>query len=209
MKQSIKIFLSLIVLSLFFHLSSFAQNYSSVKVDELSDAQILQMIKKAESVGYNDAQLEQMAAAQGMKADEVQKLRARVAKVRKQGVAVQVEQKPVVTSREMSETTASGEINNEKKEEDSEIGSKIFGAELFRNGNITFEPNLRMATPKGYVIGPDDKLVIDLTGATYSIILSGAPASSWAPMAFPLFLAAGSYIYYHKKLKTVSLNYAK
>jgi len=28
-------------------------------------------------------------------------------------------------------------------------------------------------------------------------------------MALPLLLAAGSYIYYHKKLKTDSLNYAK
>jgi len=175
MKQSIKIFLSLIALCLFVQLQSFAQNYSSVKVDELSDAQILQMIKKAESVGYNDAQLEQMAAAQGMKADEIQKLRARVAKVRKQGSAVQVEQKPVVTGRELSETTSGGEINNDKKEEDSEIGPKIFGSELFRNGNITFEPNLRMATPKGYVIGPDDKLVIDLTGdneASYNLEVS-------------------------------------
>ncbi len=175
MKQSIKIFLSLLVLCLFVHLQSIAQNYSSVKVDELSDAQILQMIKKAESVGYNDTQLEQMAAAQGMKAEEIQKLRARVAKVRKQGSAVQVEQKPVVTGRELSETTAGGEINNEKKEEDSEIGPKIFGSELFRNGNITFEPNLRMATPKGYVIGPDDKLIIDLTGdneASYNLEVS-------------------------------------
>ncbi|MDQ0969195.1 protein involved in polysaccharide export with SLBB domain [Flavobacterium sp. W4I14] len=175
MKQSIKLFLSLIVLSLFIHLQSVAQNYSNVKVDELSDAQILQMIQKAESAGYNDSQLEQMAAAQGMKADEVQKLRARVAKVRKQGSAVQVEQQQIVTGREMSETTAGGEINNEKKEGDSEIGPKIFGSELFRNGNITFEPNLRMATPKGYVIGPDDKLIVDLTGdneASYNLEVS-------------------------------------
>lgn len=41
---------------------------------------------------------------------------------------------------------------------------KIFGAELFKNNDIKFEPNLRMATPKGYIIGPDDQLLIDLTG---------------------------------------------
>lgn len=42
--------------------TAFSQsNYSNVKVDELSDAQILQMIKRAESIGYNEAQLEQMA----------------------------------------------------------------------------------------------------------------------------------------------------
>jgi hypothetical protein len=48
-------------------------------------------------------------------------------------------------------------------------------------------------------------LVIDLLGATYLIIVSGQPATSWIPMLIPLTLATGSYIFYHKKLNT-SLN---
>ena len=150
-------------------------NYANVKVDELSDAQILQMIKKAESIGYSEAQLQQMAAAQGMKADEVQKLKLRVEKIRKQGSGVQAENKATNTGRETSETTDGGAVDNEKKVKDEEIGPKIFGADLFKNGAITFEPNLRMATPKGYVIGPDDKLLIDLTGdneASYNLQVS-------------------------------------
>jgi protein involved in polysaccharide export with SLBB domain len=175
MKFNITKLLFLFFLALFLNLSAYAQNYSNVKVDELSDAQILQMIKKAESVGYNDAQLEQMAAAQGMKSDEIQKLRLRVAKVRKLGVAQQSEEKSTGTGRELSETTGGGKVDNEKKISDSEISPKIFGADLFRNGNITFEPNLRIATPKSYVIGPDDKLLIDLTGdneASYNLQVS-------------------------------------
>ncbi|MFA4870240.1 MAG: SLBB domain-containing protein [Pedobacter sp.] len=147
--------------------AAFSQsNYANVKVDELSDAQILQMIKGAESKGYSDGQLEQMAAAQGMKQEEVQKLRLRVDKVKKQGsaVVVQTDNKTTSTGREGSETTDGGAVDNEKKVKDEEIGPKVFGSELFRNGNITFEPNLRIATPKGYIIGPDDKLLIDLTG---------------------------------------------
>ncbi|PWS28163.1 capsule biosynthesis protein [Pedobacter yonginense] len=175
MKQRINILLSIIFFSLLISLTASAQNYANVKVDELSDAQILQLMKKAESAGYNDAQLEQMAAAQGMKSDEIQKLRLRVDKVRKQGSAVKVDDKPASTGREMSETTDGGKVDNEKKVSDEEIGPKIFGSELFRNGNITFEPNLRIATPKGYVIGPDDKLLIDLTGdneASYNLQVS-------------------------------------
>jgi uncharacterized membrane protein YphA (DoxX/SURF4 family) len=42
-------------------------------------------------------------------------------------------------------------------------------------------------------------LVIDLVGATYSIISSGQPASAWAPMALPLFFAAASYFFYRKR----------
>lgn len=49
-------------------------------------------------------------------------------------------------------------------------------------------------------------LVFDLAGATYCIASSGKAASNWMPMAIPLLLAAGSYIYYHKKLKTASYN---
>lgn len=158
--------------------TAFSQsNYGDVKVDELSDAQILQMIKKAESIGYSEAQLGQMAAAQGMKQEEIQKLRLRVEKVRKQGAVstIQTDDNTGSTGREMSETTDGGAVDNEKKVTDEEIGPKVFGSELFKNGNITFEPNLRIATPKGYIIGPDDKLLIDLTGdneASYNLQVS-------------------------------------
>lgn len=42
-------------------------------------------------------------------------------------------------------------------------------------------------------------LIIDLIGATYSIISSGEPASAWGFMALPLILGIGSYVFYHKK----------
>nr|WP_199156601.1 SLBB domain-containing protein [Pedobacter sp. ASV2] len=176
MERKILKLLTLVIICISFSTVAIAQtNYANVKVDELSDAQILQMIKQAESIGYGDAQLEQMAAAKGMKADEIQKLRLRVEKVRKQGSAVKAEDKPTNTGREISETTDGGKVDNEKKVADEEVGPKIFGSEMFKNGSITFEPNLRIATPKSYVIGPDDKLLIDLNGdneANYNLQVS-------------------------------------
>jgi protein involved in polysaccharide export with SLBB domain len=147
-------------------------NYANVKVDELSDAQIRQMIQKAESVGYNDAQLEQMAAAQGMKADEIAKLRLRVEKVRKQGGtssnAAETSNDEVVSRKVEGATEKNATQTKSPVKKDvnplEDLKPKIFGAELFANSNITFEPNLRMATPKSYVIGPDDELLIDLSG---------------------------------------------
>ncbi len=44
-------------------------------------------------------------------------------------------------------------------------------------------------------------LMFDLIGATYSILSVGKPASDWMPMFLPLLLAAGSYVFYHKKIK--------
>jgi protein involved in polysaccharide export with SLBB domain len=157
--------------------ATFAQVGSNIKVDELSDAQILQIVKQAESMGYtSEAQLAQVAASRGVKQEELVKFKARVEKLKKQGAAVQTADKPTTgTGREYSETTDGGAINNEKKEDDGEIQAKIFGSDLFRNGSITFEPNLRIATPKSYVIGPDDQLIVDLTGdneRTYNLQVS-------------------------------------
>jgi len=159
-----RIFLSFLLI--FITTLSFAQSGANIKVDELSDAQILQIVKQAEAMGYtSEAQLEQAAAAKGIKKEEMVKFKARVEKLKKQGAGSQTADKPSSgAGREYSETTDGGAINNEKKEDDGEIQSKIFGSDLFRNGNITFEPNLRIATPKSYIIGPDDRLIIDLTG---------------------------------------------
>jgi protein involved in polysaccharide export with SLBB domain len=42
--------------------------------------------------------------------------------------------------------------------------SHIYGMEFFSNPNASFEPNLRIATPKNYILGPDDQLIIAVTG---------------------------------------------
>lgn len=174
-------------------------NYSDVRVDDLTDAQIQQLIQKAESVGYNEVQLEQMAAAQGMKPQEVQKLRVRVEKLKKQTGATGNDQGKVRDEFDKNDFSArsyqheddedslgsdttgksrsrlSSDRKKELKDAFGNLIPKIFGAELFANSNIKFEPNLRMATPKSYIIGPDDQLLIDLTGdneANYKLQVS-------------------------------------
>ena len=43
-------------------------------------------------------------------------------------------------------------------------GLPVFGEDFFSNSNLTFEPNLRIATPGNYVLGVDDELIIDIFG---------------------------------------------
>lgn len=146
---------------------AFAQtNYADVKVDELSDAKIREMMQRAESVGYNDAQLEQMAGAQGMKPEEIAKLRTRVARLR--AGSGSGDKKATDTEDQSSGRTVDGNLSKKdsvtKVDVFGDLKPKIFGAELFANSNISFEPNLRIATPRSYIIGPDDQLLIDLSG---------------------------------------------
>jgi len=44
------------------------------------------------------------------------------------------------------------------------LRKKIFGYAIFNNKVGVFEPNLKIATPKSYIIGPDDELIIDING---------------------------------------------
>lgn len=148
-------------------------SYADIKVDELSDAKIREMMQRAESVGYNDAQLEQMAAAQGMKPEEITKLRARVAKIRSGSSTTSQGSGNTMSNPSKDGTTASGRTSaagNILRDSTTtvdvlgDLRPKIFGSELFSKNNLSFEPNLRMATPRGYIIGPDDQLLIDLSG---------------------------------------------
>lgn len=141
-------------------------SYSNVKVDELSDAQIKTLMQRAESMGYSDAQLEQMATAQGMKTSEIEKLRLRVENIRAQSPTTTKNKpaKAAVTTQNGREYEADSLNNTASAKAVTKQDTKIFGMELFSNSELKFEPNLRMPTPKGYIIGPDDELLIDLTG---------------------------------------------
>lgn len=47
---------------------------------------------------------------------------------------------------------------------------EIFGHNLFRSENMTFEPGLNLATPKDYTLGPGDEVIIDIWGASQTTI---------------------------------------
>jgi protein involved in polysaccharide export with SLBB domain len=42
--------------------------------------------------------------------------------------------------------------------------SNVFGSQLFTTASLSFEPNLRIATPPNYVLGPDDELLVVVYG---------------------------------------------
>lgn len=45
-------------------------------------------------------------------------------------------------------------------------GKHVFGRDIFNKRMLTFEPNMNIATPANYVVGPGDRVVIDIYGAS-------------------------------------------
>ena len=51
--------------------------------------------------------------------------------------------------------------------EDEEYGKiKVFGRNIFNNKRLTFEPNMNIATPDDYRLGPGDEVYVDVWGAS-------------------------------------------
>jgi protein involved in polysaccharide export with SLBB domain len=148
------------------------QNFATVKVDELTDDQVNQFWTQAQSNGMNLTKIEQLALQRKMPQTEFNKLKSRIEKLASAG-AVNVN----VTQGERSYNIEKGNVVDAKdiNAAFSNLKPKIFGSDLFNNKNLTFEPNLKMATPQDYQLGPDDEIVIDLYGysdASYKLKVS-------------------------------------
>ncbi|MGY6743460.1 MAG: SLBB domain-containing protein [Cecembia sp.] len=155
----------------------FAQSLSdiqNVKVDNLSDAQIEQLIKRAEGQGLNEQQMLNMAAERGMPAGEVAKLRQRINALRSGGGSMQQQQQGTTRQGQLRQVQGMGiqeDIFDSLRKSDpyydlSPTQKKIFGYKLFHNRNLNFNPSLNVPTPQGYTVGGGDQLLIDVYGAS-------------------------------------------
>jgi protein involved in polysaccharide export with SLBB domain len=43
---------------------------------------------------------------------------------------------------------------------------KVFGRDIFNKKDLSFEPNMNIATPQNYVLGPGDAVIVDIYGAS-------------------------------------------
>jgi len=152
---------------------------SNIRVDELSDAQVRNFVNQVEASGLSEAQLEQVAAARGMSSNEISKLRARVNKLSSASKQASPANQSALRQDSIGSTAgisqSSNDVNTEADKALNELKSKIFGASLFQNANPQFEPNLNLATPKNYVIGTGDELMIEIYGyseASYKLTVS-------------------------------------
>ena len=160
-----------IVLMMFITFSVSGQSLSDIqnlKVDNLSDAQIEQLIKKAEASGLTSGQLESLARERGMPASEVSKLRQRINDLQNYS-NLQGDQK--TGGNRTLEFGTSPDMFDSLRLSDpyydlTPTQKKIFGFKLFHNRNLDFNPSLNLPTPQNYVVGSGDQLLVDVYGAS-------------------------------------------
>lgn len=164
------VFLSL-VLMLFIGtvLAQSLSDLRNLKVDNLSDAQIEQLIKRAESSGLTSTQMEAMAREQGLSPIEANKLRARIMDLKKM-VSSNSTDNGGDELRGLDQTESDYLFDSIRKADPyydlTPFQKKIFGYKLFHNRNLDFTPSLNLPTPQGYIVGGGDQLLIDVYGTS-------------------------------------------
>jgi len=129
-----------------------------IKVDLLNDADILQYYNRLQQAGISLEQASQIALAKGMPQEEITKLQRRL--------AVLVSSQKTGLRGSLSDSLQTGRKENETDIilRDEAVDKRIFGADLFSTSSLAFEPNLRIATPANYTLGPDDELIVSVYG---------------------------------------------
>ena len=161
---------------------------------QMSDQQVLKFIQQEQKAGTNQGQIVTKLMQRGVKVEQIQRLRKQYDQQLKQrGMQGAADAAVSAADSRMRKNNAkdqqltagqqgtSTELNQEAdlqyeqiQQNINEVGDgktgpdslKVFGRDIFNNKLLSFEPNMNIATPQNYVLGPGDQVVIDIYGAS-------------------------------------------
>ncbi|MEJ6698199.1 MAG: polysaccharide biosynthesis/export family protein, partial [Flavobacteriaceae bacterium] len=143
-------------------ISSYSQNFSdisSINFSELNNSQIDLLLRRAGSQGYSQFDLLKMAKDQGMDPSKINELDKKFKSTETIARVAQNASTPLEDTRLRQRWVEEMEVFRQMEDSD------IFGFNVFRgNTFLSFQSNLNIPTPLDYVIGPGDKLFIDIYG---------------------------------------------
>ena len=153
----------LVVLVLLFTIvGSYSQEISNIDVDSLSDEKIASYVQTVKSKGYTVVQAISIAKTRGMSELQAQKLLSRIRNLNIKSYKKNDDSLDGAQEEVEAEDVSFGLTGDEKKAHKKD---NLFGYDFFNNPNISFSPNLSIATPESYIIGSGDVISIDLWGA--------------------------------------------
>ena len=186
---------------LFIGLNSFGQDINELrkKASSSSESELVVFIQKAKDQGLSLMDAEKQLILIGGKAEEIKKLRDLWNKELPKKSETDLDDTNKIES-QFGETEG---FVKDSLSQDVEDEVKRFGSDFFKNKNIVESPQLFVATPSDYRLGPGDDLIINLFGAseiTYSVQISRNGNVKFDKLA-PVYLSGLSIRSASKRLK--------
>ena len=201
---------------------------------QMSDDQVMKFIEAETKAGTSQSQIVTKLMQRGVNIEQVRRLRNQYDKqISEQGLSKAADGAVSVAAERMKAngdgtssqelTTAksgtTGELRSDASEEvrmvENDVqatqnvaptadGKNVFGRDIFSQANPSFQPNVNMAVPPTYILGPGDQLVIDIYGASQQTMIHTISPEGTITIAGygPVHLSGLSVAAAKKKLKS-------
>ena len=140
----------------------------------MSDSDVVKFAVEARQSGASDTDIAKQLLQRGATMSQIQRLRSRF------GGHVDDASGSAVKASENRMRVNNGENREDEvvsADETADVpqveaivpataGRRVFGRDIFNNKSLTFEPQMNIATPQNYVLGPGDQVIIDVFGAS-------------------------------------------
>jgi len=190
MKFKIKISLLLTAI-LFSSNFIFAQDVKSVDVKALPQSDIQKAQKAMQDAGLSTQDAANLARQKGATEQQIQDFENRIkdGTVPSQNASSDSIRKPSALTEEQNL------VEKTQRQAGYETGGRIFGAYLFNNKNLTFNPSINIQTPKNYEIGIGDQIIINIWGNSQSNYQLSVNTNGqiMIPDVGPVFIAGSTF----------------
>lgn len=162
--------------TLFAQFPSLPSNLTNLKSSDITDEQLIQIKEYLGQNNLSSQRAYELLLSRGMDQGE-----ASILKQRLEGVAtgqtgnntgIKMQEGNNANTKDVLKEGQKRYVDTAEKTIQVANPKKIYGLEIFNNGVLSFEPNLNIATPVGYVIGPGDEITVNIYGyqeAKYSL----------------------------------------
>ena len=149
----------------------FSQEINDLKniksLDQMNDKDLIEYWGQAQKRGYNLDQIKILARAQGASESDILEFENRIKKINPKEKTdnndLNETQNEISSIFGLNDKEAKVDQNEEEVSVFTDLG--VFGSSFFNNPNINSSPQLNIATPSSYEIGPGDELAISIWGA--------------------------------------------
>ncbi len=166
----------------------------------MTDTQVMQFVAREAKAGTSQSQIVTKLMQRGVKIDQIRRVRNQYSKQLKNhnldtaaDVAVaeagnrmrsasnNITQQDVVDGKKNTTTENNIDAGESHSLAEQDVlttqgvavdaaGKRVFGRDIFNQRALSFEPNMNIATPETYVLGPGDEVIIDVYGASQNTL---------------------------------------
>ena len=161
---------------------------------QMSDTQVMQYVQREMNNGSSQSQIATRLMQRGVTMQQLQRVRSQYqtlnggtssrssgtssdvlvqdSRLRDNNGAIRTDSAGNAIYEQVVKATSSGAVLAERAKvhidpsDNTIYGKQVFGRDIFNQDKLSFEPNMNIATPATYIVGPGDKVFVDVYGAS-------------------------------------------